>query len=160
MTSDLIANALREMASAPNGGHAVTAAMMGFTKSQLENRLYGIKNQTISIEQAMLMQRMTERTDFAQAVAQESGGVFVLLPQLDAASLMGEDITDCFLNAFSDLGAMVDEWKHITADGRVCSQESTRLWKRINLTVSRLMGIGVQTDRVFGEVMNGKHEKS
>lgn len=159
MALNPINQALRQMAKSPNGGHATTAVMMGLTESALENRLYEIKGQQISIEQAMLMQRMTERTDFAEAVAQESGGVFVLLPELDTAALLGEDITDCFLTVFSDLGEMVDEWKRITADGRVCNEESARLWQRINLTVSRLMGIGVQTDRVFGEFVNGKHEK-
>ncbi|WII92998.1 hypothetical protein QEO94_10280 [Kingella negevensis] len=61
--------ALREMAKSPNGGHATTAAMLGLTLSALENRLYQIKGQALSIEQAMIMQRMTERTDFAEAVA-------------------------------------------------------------------------------------------
>lgn len=159
MAANPINQALREMAKSPNGGHVTTAAMMGLTKTTLENRLYEIKGQQISIEQAMLMQRMTDRTDFAEAVAQESGGVFVLLPELDAAALMGEDIIDCFLTVFADLGDMVDEWKRITADGRVCNEESARLWQRINLTVGRLMGIGVQTDRVFGEFRHGKHEK-
>lgn len=157
--ANAISQALREMAKSPNGGHATTATMMGLTKTTLENRLYEIKGQQISIEQAMLMQRMTERTDFAEAVAQESGGVFVLLPELDAAALMGEDITDCFLDVFADLGGMVDEWKRATADGRVCNEESARLWQRIRLTVSRLMGIGVQTDRIFGEFIRDKHEK-
>lgn len=158
MAGSAINQALREMAKSPNGGHATTAVMMGLTEAALENRLYQIKNQAISIEQAMLMQRMTERTDFAQAVAQESGGVFVPLPELDAAALMGEDITECFLTAFVDLSQMVDEWKRITDDGYVCNEESARLWRRVNLTVSRLMGIAVQTDRVFG-VFGNEHEK-
>lgn len=160
MALNPINQALRTMAKSPNGGHATTAAMMGLTESALENRLYQLKNQAISIEQAMLMQRMTERTDFAEAVAQESGGVFVPLPELDAAALMGEDITESFLTAFADLGEMVQEWRNITADGFVCNEESARLWRRVNLTVSRLMGIAVQTDRVFGVFGDDEHDKS
>ncbi|MDK4710811.1 YmfL family putative regulatory protein [Kingella negevensis] len=148
--------ALREMAKSPNGGHATTAAMLGLTLSALENRLYQIKGQALSIEQAMIMQRMTERTNFAEAVARESGGVFVKLPELDAAALLGLDITEDFLHTFRDVGLLWDEWREMTEDGKLESEESARFWRRVHLSVCRLLGIAVQSDRIFG----AEHEEN
>ena len=150
MENNTINQALRRMASSPNGGHATTAAMLGLTKTTLENRLYEIKGQQISIDQAMLMQRMTERTDFAEAVAQESGGVFVKLPEIDEAAVVGLDIEEGFLDVFSQAGKLLDKWREVTEDGKVHSWESLLLWREVNKLLQKLTGIGVQTDRVYG----------
>ena len=87
MTPSPINQAIRTMAQSPNGGYAASAAMLGMTTAALENRLYEVKGQRIGIAEAMLLQRLTERTDFAAAVAAESGGVFVPVPEMDAAAL-------------------------------------------------------------------------
>lgn len=160
MALSVINEALRHMAKSPNGGHATMAAMMGLSESALENRLYQIKNQALSIEQAMLMQRMTERTDFAEAVARESGGVFVLLPELDAAAMQGEDITDVFMGTFADLGGLVQQFQVVTADGKVCKAESAALWRTVFGLVQQLTAVAVLTDHVFGVgVADEQHEK-
>lgn len=146
-----INQAIRAMAQSPNGGYAVTAAMLGMTQAALENRLYEVKGQKISISEAMLMQRMTERTDFAEAVAAESGGVFVCLPELSANELCGKDITESFLAAYAELGGYTQQWQNITADGSVCSTESAALWQQLRGVVAHLAAIAVLTDQVFGE---------
>nr|WP_314269845.1 YmfL family putative regulatory protein [uncultured Kingella sp.] len=149
--SGVINQSLRQMAKSPNGGHATTAAMLGMTAAALENRLYEIKGQQISIEQAMLLQRMTERTDFAQAVAQESGGVFVRLPEIDAAAMQGEDITACFLNAVEKLGVLSAQWRAATDDGRVNSRESGELLHTARETAKFVLAVSVLTDHIFRE---------
>ena len=87
-----INHAVREMAKSVSGGHAAVAAVLGYTKPALENRLYEVKGQRIGIDEAMLIQRISGRTDFAEAVASESGGVFVALPEeANCAALAKED---------------------------------------------------------------------
>lgn len=145
-----INQSLRAMAKSPNGGHATTAAMLGMTQSALENRLYEIKGQQISIEQAMLMQRMMERTDFAEAVAHESGGVFVALPEIDAAAMQGEDIMACFIGAVEKLGVLSAQWRVATDDGKVTCDESENLRRLACETAKFVLAVSVLTDHVFG----------
>lgn len=127
------------------------ATMLGLnSKTALENRIYQVRGQSISIEEAMLMQRFTERTDFAQAVAHESGGVFIPLPPIDAAALTGEDITDNFMTAYVELGELTRQWRNATHDGKVCSAESTALWQKVRALTQRITAIAVLTDQIYG----------
>jgi len=103
-----INHAIREMAKSVSGGHAAVAAVLGYTKPALENRLYEVKGQRIGIDEAMLIQRISGRTDFAEAVASESGGVFVPLPEdVSCAALAEEEISARFLNIMERGGEMV-----------------------------------------------------
>lgn len=72
------------------------------------------------------------------------------LPELDAAALLGLDITEDFLHTFRDVGLLWDEWREMTEDGKLESEESAGLWRRVHLSVRRLLGIAVQSDRIFG----------
>ena len=79
---DEIKQAIKTMCQSVSGGYAAMAAALGMSsRAALENRIYEVKGQRVSIEEAMMMQRMADRFDFAEAVAAESGGVFVLLPE-------------------------------------------------------------------------------
>ena len=147
-----INTAIRDMAKSVVGGHATMATMLSLnSKTALENRIYQVRGQSISIEEAMLMQRFTERTDFAQAVAHESGGVFIPLPPIDAAALTGEDITDNFMAAYVELGEFTRQWRNATHDGKVCSAESTALWQKVRALTQRITAIAVLTDQIYGE---------
>ena len=147
-----INTAIRDMAKSVVGGHATMATMLSLnSKTALENRIYQVRGQSISIDEAMLMQRFTERTDFAQAVAHESGGVFIPLPPIDAAALTGEDITDNFMAAYVELGEFTRQWRNATHDGKVCSAESTALWQKVRALTQRITAIAVLTDQIYGE---------
>ena len=154
MNGNAINHALREMAKSPNGGYATSASL-----AALENRLYEVKGQQISIEQAMLLQKMTERCDFAEAVAMQSGGVFVPLRELDAGALAGEDILVCFVRAVEKLGALSQQWQAVTDDGRVSRKENAAIFRAAYASVREVMGIAVLTERVFGDFADG-FEKS
>lgn len=153
---DAIKNALCCMAAAPNGGHATTAAMLGLSKTCFENRLYQLKGQALSIEQAMLLQRMTERTDFAEAVAHESGGVFVRLPDVDEKTVVGLDINQGFLDTFTQLGELVKKHSLLTDDGKITQWESALMWRDVTRLLQQLTGIAVITDRVYGVFYDAK----
>ena len=158
MNGNAINHALREMAKSPNGGYATSAAMLGLSLAALENRLYEVKGQQISIEQAMLLQKMTERCDFAEAVAMQSGGVFVSLPELDAAALAGEDILVCFARAVERLGDLSQQWRAVTDDGRVSREENAAIFRAAYASVREVLGIAVLTERVFGDFADGIKE--
>ena len=149
--TDTINQALRTMAQSPNGGYAVTSSMLGITRAALENRLYEVKGQRVSIEEAMLMQRLLERTDFAEAVAAESGGVFVAVPEMDAAALMGEDIREHLHHSVEELGTLFSTWRNSTADGCLSKTESAQLWQQVRSVVNRVVAVAAVTDRIYGD---------
>ena len=62
----------------PRGWDAIAAALE-MTRNALENRIYETKRQTMSAETALVLQKMTGSTLFAEAVASLSGGAFVKL---------------------------------------------------------------------------------
>ena len=149
--TDTINQALRTMAQSPNGGYAVTSSMLGITRAALENRLYEVKGQRVSIEEAMLMQRLLERTDFAEAVAAESGGVFVAVPEMDAAALLGEDIREHLHHSVEELGTLFSTWRNSTADGCLSKTESAQLWQQVRSVVNRVVAVAAVTDRIYGD---------
>ena len=99
----------------------------------------------------MLLQRLTDRTDFAAAVAAESGGVFVPVPEMDAAALLGEDIRDHLHGAVEELGQLFIQWRESTADGFLSRSESAELWAQVRSVVNRLVSVAALTDRIYGD---------
>lgn len=63
----------------PGGWDAMTGAL-GMTRNALENRIYEKKGQGVEVELALTMQSFAATTHFAEAVAIQSGGVFLKLP--------------------------------------------------------------------------------
>ena len=83
---DLIKRAIKDMAHSVDGGYASVAAALGLSsRTALENRLYQVKGQRVSIEEALAIQRISGRNDFAEAVAAESGGVLCACRTMFAA---------------------------------------------------------------------------
>lgn len=145
-----INHAVREMAKSVSGGHAAVAAVLGYTKPALENRLYEVKGQRIGIDEAMLIQRISGRTDFAEAVASESGGVFVPLPEdVCCAALAEEEISTRFLNIIERGGEMVRKWRESTADGEVTEAELSALLAVFRRCVAEQAAVIELTRRYF-----------
>lgn len=63
----------------PGGWDAMTGAL-GMTRNALENRIYEKKGQGVEVELALTMQSFAGTAHFAEAVAIQSGGVFLKLP--------------------------------------------------------------------------------
>lgn len=119
-----IKESIKKMCQSVPGGYGTMASMLGLTKAALENRIYEVKGQRVSIEEAMMMQRMTGSTAFAEAVAHESGGVFVALPEADYAE---EDIQAAFMSLSEAVGQFVTEWRDAVDDGELSASEAKRL---------------------------------
>ena len=123
---DNIKSAIKAMCQSMSGGYAAMAAALGLSsRAALENRIYEVKGQRVSTEEAMMMQRIADSTAFAEAVAAESGGVFVPLPE--AAEFAEEDIQAAFMSLSEEVGELVGDWREATADGELSPAEMRRL---------------------------------
>lgn len=75
-----IRKALISMIKGFPGGWDAIAAAMGTSRNTLENRVYETKRQTMPVDMALVLQKLTGTTLFVEAVAVLSGGTFVKLP--------------------------------------------------------------------------------
>lgn len=145
-----------ELAKALPGGHETMANLLGYTKSGLQNRIYGVKGQSVSIDDALLMQKFTNRTDFAEAVARESGGVFVRIPDdVFCMEHAEEEISLQFMRVMANSGELAHEWLAAVEDGQVTAAEMKILRHFYQKNVAALAAIIELTERFYG-----KHEKA
>ncbi|MXR37998.1 YmfL family putative regulatory protein [Craterilacuibacter sinensis] len=122
---DKIRGSLQMMCRATNGGWAGMAATQGMSLTALENRVYARKGQEITVSCAMAMQSASGTTYFAEAVAQESGGLFIRLPTAEAVG--AEDIQEQFIQMLEKAGEFAAEWRRATADDEVSKREKRQL---------------------------------
>lgn len=122
---DKIKNSYQEMCRAMNGGWSTMAASLGLSKNALENRVYERKGQSIDVHMAMQMQANSGTAHFAEAIATESGGVFIPLP--DSGEIDHEDIQHVYMELVEEVGRLAREWRDATRDGEVDAKERVRL---------------------------------
>ena len=129
------------------GGWPAMAAALGYSYSGLENRVYERKNQQVTVHDAMQMQAFSQTTAFAEAVAKDSGGAFIRLPDVD--DLVNEELLNKFLELQTRLGRLSESFIRATADGHVDRKEKQELESiadDIHRTLSELTAI---TFRIF-----------
>lgn len=122
---DRLRSSYQQMCKAMAGGWAAMAASLGLSKDGLENRVYERKGQEVTVHQAMQMQAMSGTTLFAEAVAADSGGVFIPLPNVDGVD--DEEIQTLYMALVEEVGKLAREWREATRDGEVCKKERARL---------------------------------
>lgn len=108
----------------PGGWDAMCGAL-GMTRDALENRIYERKGQGVSVDTALQMQAFSQTTFFAEAVAAQSGGTFILLPSVD--HIDGEEISEKFHAAMEQLGILSKEYRAAIADDEVTKIEREKL---------------------------------
>ncbi|WP_047258443.1 YmfL family putative regulatory protein [Chromobacterium subtsugae] len=122
---DRLRTAYQTMCKAMPGGWAAMAAALGFSKDGLENRVYERKGQAVSVHEAMQMQAFSGSSIFAEAVAADSGGVFVPLPDIDTVD--DAEIQRVYMELVDEVGRLAREWREATRDGEVDKRERQRL---------------------------------
>ncbi|MFK7089315.1 YmfL family putative regulatory protein [Chromobacterium violaceum] len=122
---DRLRTAYQAMCKAMPGGWAAMAAALGFSKDGLENRVYERKGQSVSVHEAMQMQAFSGSAVFAEAVAAETGGVFVPLP--DISTVDDAEIQRVYMELVDEVGRLAREWREATRDGEVDKRERQRL---------------------------------
>lgn len=108
----------------PGGWDAMCGAL-GMTRDALENRIYERKGQGVSVDTALQMQAFSQTTFFAEAVAAQSGGTFILLPSID--HIDGEEISEKFHSAMEQFGILSAEYRLAIKDGEVDKGEREKL---------------------------------
>lgn len=125
----------------PGGWDAISAAL-GYTRDSLENRIYERKGQSVLVETAIQMQKFSGTTHFAEAVAQESGGVFIQLPVHSDAD--DEELLAKFNDLYGRLGEFSTKFKESVADDEVDGKERADLehiGQQIHKTTAELLGL-------------------
>lgn len=131
-----------EMIRAYPGGWDAMAAALGMTRMALENRIYERKGQSLLVETAMMMQHMSGTSHYAEAVAQQSGGVFVMLPKV--GDIGNEELLNEFTLLYEDLGKLSTEFRKAVVDNEIDSKERDRLdetARKIHQTVQQLLAL-------------------
>lgn len=124
------------------GGWAAMAAALGMTKDALENRVYERKGQQINVHTAMQLQAFSQTEFFAEAVCQESGGIFVKLPDLNACD--HDELLGKFNQLYAELGRLSEKFSKHTRDGMIDQREKKDLAdtsQQIHRTVQELMAL-------------------
>ncbi|MBY0243165.1 MAG: hypothetical protein K2X55_28055 [Burkholderiaceae bacterium] len=118
-------------------GWVGTAAMLGMSRSVLENRVYEVSNTYMHVNTAMLLQKQSGTTLFAEAVANESGGVFIPMPE--AGLLDGHDLLVHFHKLYAELGELSSTYQGaINNDGEIDASERAAL-ERIEMAMHKTM---------------------
>jgi len=102
-----------------------TAGHLGMSKSALEARVYEKKGQGMAVDTAMLIQDFSETKLFAQAVAIQSGGVFVQIPHAHAVD--NESLLTKFNELHTDIGELSRQFTAATAGGEVSKHDRAKL---------------------------------
>lgn len=121
-----IRQSLLAMIKAFPGGWDAMVGALGFTsRDALENRIYERKGQGVLVETALQMQKFSNTTHFAEAVAAQSGGTFVRLP--DDLSGDNDEMWAKAQQLHIELGRYFNTVKTATADGVIDEREQALL---------------------------------
>jgi hypothetical protein len=110
----------------PGGWDAMSAAL-GFTRMALENRIYERRGQSMSADTALMMQKLSETSFYAEAVALESDGIFIPIPEFDGVSDVA--LLDAYTEMVTDEGKFATDFREALKDGKVSQDEFERLRK-------------------------------
>lgn len=102
------------------------ATALGMSAASLQNRIYEVKGQVLHTEHALAMQTLSGRSDFAEAVARITGGMFVQLPGLDDECDNQELLTK-FTLILDRLGVLARTHAQAISDGVVDDHEKAEL---------------------------------
>lgn len=118
-------DAVTQMVKLMPGGLPAMAAAMGMTESAFHNRRYECRGQAFDLEQYMAMQSLCGEPLFAAAVARQSGGVFVALPEADA--LDNDELLVKQAQLIAEVGRLASDLSRSIADGEMSASEHDHL---------------------------------
>ncbi|MBC3931993.1 YmfL family putative regulatory protein [Undibacterium curvum] len=127
-----VRNEIIEMVNQVNGSWPVAAAYLGMSETALRNRAYESKGQALRWRDALRLQELSQTTYFAEAIAAESGGTFIKLPEIGGVD--SKDVAAKFHELYAELGELSVEFRDATADGKISKNER----ERINDVVDRM----------------------
>lgn len=107
------------------GGRSAVAGFLGFTESELKNRLYQIKGQRFKNEELIALQLEYGCTDFIDELCRTAGGRFV--PDVAEDELDKVELANLQLHELSTRGLLFALLEKALEDGKVTSQEEDKI---------------------------------
>lgn len=110
-----------EMVDRIPGGRSAVAGFLGFTESELKNRLYQIKGQRFKNEELIALQLEYGCTDFIDELCRNAGGRFV--PDVAEDELDKVELANLQLHELSARGLLFAALE----DGEITSKEEDKI---------------------------------
>ena len=114
-----------EMIERVPGGKSAVAGFLGFTESELNNRLYQTKGQRFQNEELIALQLEYGCTDFIEELCRAAGGRFV--PDTCADDLDAVEMANIQLHELSARGLLFAVLEQALEDGEITSQEEDKI---------------------------------
>lgn len=119
-----------EMIEQIPGGKSAVAGFLGFTESELNNRLYQTKGQRFKNEELIALQLEYGCTDFIEELCRSAGGHFVPAPV--ASELDAVEMANIQLHELSARGLLFAVLEKALEDGEITSQEEDKIRQALN----------------------------
>lgn len=114
-----------EMIEKVPGGKSAVAGFLGFTESELNNRLYQTKGQRFKNEELIAIQLEYGCTQFIEELCRAAGGRFV--PDVAEDELDKVELANLQLHELSARGLLFALLEKALEDGEVTSQEEDKI---------------------------------
>ncbi|MDU4566293.1 MAG: YmfL family putative regulatory protein [Haemophilus parainfluenzae] len=114
-----------EMIEKVPGGKNAVAGFLGFTESELNNRLYQTKGQRFKNEELIAVQQEFGCSQFIEALCLEAGGRFV--PDVAENELDEVELANLQLHELSARGLLFAVLEKALEDGEITSQEEDKI---------------------------------
>lgn len=114
-----------EMIERVPGGKSAVAGFLGFTESELNNRLYQTKGQRFKNEELIAIQLEYGCTQFIEELCRTAGGRFV--PDTCADDLDAVEMANIQLHELSARGLLFAVLEQALEDGEITSQEEDKI---------------------------------
>lgn len=114
-----------EMIDRIPGGRSAVAGFLGFTESELKNRLYQIKGQRFKNEELIALQLEYRCTDFIDELCRTAGGRFV--PDVAENELDKVELANLQLHELSARGLLFAVLEKALEDGEITLKEEDKI---------------------------------
>ena len=123
-----------EMIEQIPGGKSAVAGFLGFTESELNNRLYQTKGQRFKNEELIAIQQEYGCTQFIDELCRLAGGRFV--PDVAEDELDKVELANLQLHELSARGLLFALLEKALEDGEVTSQEEDKIRQALSKHLS------------------------
>lgn len=114
-----------EMIEQIPGGKSAVAGFLGFTESELNNRLYQTKGQRFKNEELIAIQLEYDCTQFIEELCRTAGGRFV--PDVAEDELDKVELANLQLHELSARGLLFAALETALEDGEITSKEEDKI---------------------------------
>ena len=116
------------------GGKSAVAGFLGFTESELNNRLYQTKGQRFKNEELIAIQQEYGCTQFIEELCRTAGGRFV--PDVAEDELDKVELANLQLHELSARGLLFAVLEKALEDGEITSQEEDKIRQALSKHLS------------------------